>query len=70
MKGEADREIMVLESKISELRSNNMSISEVEKILNSAMANFAIIDALYCKSDPYRKRKLIGCFDIPRKAHI
>ncbi|WP_317173973.1 recombinase family protein [Mucilaginibacter glaciei] len=60
VKVEADREIITLESKISELRTNNMSVSEVEKTLDSAMAKLTSIDALYCKSDHYGKRKLIG----------
>lgn len=34
---EADREIQVLESKISELRSNGMSAAEVEKTLDEAL---------------------------------
>ena len=60
VKMEADREIVVLESKISELRTNNMTVSEVEKTLDSAMEKLTSIDALYCKSDHYGKRKLIG----------
>ncbi|MFD2147464.1 recombinase family protein [Mucilaginibacter antarcticus] len=60
VKVEAEREIIVLESKISDLRSNNMSVSEVEKTLDSAMVKLTAIDAIYCKSDHYGKRKLIG----------
>jgi site-specific DNA recombinase len=60
VKFEADREIMVLESKISELRTNNMSIGEVERTLDSAIEKLGAIDTLYCKSDHYGKRKLIG----------
>ena len=37
-----------------------MSVSEVEKTLDSAMAKLTSIDALYCISDHYGKRKLIG----------
>ena len=42
----------------------------MEKILDSAIAKLAFIDALYCQSDHYGKRQLIGsiypeklCFD-------
>jgi site-specific DNA recombinase len=51
VKMEAEREIAVLESNISDLRTNNMSVSEVEKTLDSA--------TIYCKSDHYGKRTLI-----------
>jgi site-specific DNA recombinase len=60
VKVEAEREIAVLESKISDLRSNNMSVSEVEKTLDSAIGKLTSIDTMYCKSDHYAKRKLIG----------
>jgi len=60
IKMEAEREIVVLESKISDLRSNNMGISEVEKTLDAAIVKLTSLDAMYCKSDRYQKRKLIG----------
>ncbi len=60
VKMEAEREMMVLESKISELRSNQMSLSDVEKTLDSAMDKLTSIDVLYSNSDHYAKRKLIG----------
>ncbi|WP_354431647.1 MULTISPECIES: recombinase family protein [unclassified Mucilaginibacter] len=60
VKVEADREIMVLESKISDLRTNQMSVSEMEKTLDSAMEKLTCLNTIYCKSDHYEKRKLIG----------
>ena len=60
VKMEADREIQVLESKISELRSNGMGATEVEKTLDEALLKLTAIDTIYCKSDHYGKRKLIG----------
>jgi site-specific DNA recombinase len=59
VKMEADREIAVLESNISDLRTNNMSVSEVEKTLDSAIGKLTSIDTIYCKSDHYGKRTLI-----------
>jgi site-specific DNA recombinase len=60
VKVEAEREINTLESKIGDLRSNNMSVTEVEKTLDSALKSLADIDKIYCKSDHYAKRRLIG----------
>ena len=60
VKMEADREIQVLESKISDLRSNGMGAAELEKTLDAAITKLSGIDTLYCKSDHYGKRKLIG----------
>ncbi len=60
VKMEAEREITVLESKISDLRSNNMSVGTIEKTLDSALINLTAIDKIYCESDHYGKRKLIG----------
>jgi site-specific DNA recombinase len=60
VKVEAEREITVLESKINELQENKMSIAEVEKTLDSALEKLTAIDKIYCNSDHYAKRKLIG----------
>jgi len=60
VKLEAEREITVLESNISELRSNNMGQGEIEKILDLALISLTSIDKVYCKSDHYGKRKLLG----------
>jgi site-specific DNA recombinase len=60
VKMEAEREIAVLESKISDLRSSNMGLSEVEKTLDSALINLTSIDKVYTKLDHYSKRKLLG----------
>jgi len=57
---ETEREITVLESKISELRSNSMSVGEIEETLDSALVNLTSIDKTYCESAHYEKRKLIG----------
>ena len=43
VKMEADREITVLKSKISGLRTNSTSIAEVEKLLDSAQKKFPSI---------------------------
>jgi site-specific DNA recombinase len=60
IKMEIEREITVLESKISDLRSNNMSVGEIEKTLDSALINLTSIDKVYHQSDHYGKRKLLG----------
>jgi len=60
IKVEAEREITVLESKICDLNTNKMSVGEVEKTLDAAIINLTCINSLYCKSDNYTKRKLIG----------
>jgi site-specific DNA recombinase len=60
VKMEADREITVLEAKISDLRTSTTSIGEVEKTLDSALKTLTAIDKVYCESDHYGKRKLIG----------
>ena len=69
VKVEAEREIIVLESKICDLNSNKMSVGEVEKTLDAAIINLACINSLYCKSDNYTKRKLIGSI-YPKKFTI
>ena len=60
VKMEAEREIVVLESKISDLRSNNTSVGEIERILDSALIKLTSLDRMYSKSDRLAKRKLIG----------
>ncbi|HEY2580522.1 MAG TPA: recombinase family protein [Mucilaginibacter sp.] len=60
VKAEAEREIAVLESKISELHVNKMSIAEVEKTLDSALIKLTALNTIFCNSDHYAKRKLIG----------
>jgi site-specific DNA recombinase len=57
---EAEKEITVLESKISDLRTDNMSVSEVTKTLDSAITKLTCLDSIYSKSDHQGKRKLIG----------
>jgi len=37
-----------------------MSVGEVEKTLDAAIRNLTCINSLYCKSDNYAKRRLIG----------
>jgi site-specific DNA recombinase len=60
VKMEAEREIQVIESKISELRTNSMSIGEIEKVLDGAIANLCALDKIYCKSGTYEKKRIIG----------
>lgn len=60
VKVEADREIIVLESKLNDLRSNQMNLIEVEKTLDTALLKLTCLNTIYCKSDHYGKRKLIG----------
>jgi len=60
VKTEVEREITALESKISELNVNKMSIADVEKTLSSALNKIVAIDIIICNSDNYAKRKLIG----------
>jgi len=50
----------VLESKISELHSNNISVGEIEETFDSALINLTSINKIYCESDHYGKRKLIS----------
>lgn len=60
IKVEAEREMTVLESKISDLQTNKTSIAEVESIVDGVVKNLTKTNELYCKSDYYIKRKLIG----------
>jgi hypothetical protein len=60
VKVEAEREITVLESNLSELQSNKMSIAEVEKTLDLALVKLTSLNDIYTNSDHYAKRKLIG----------
>lgn len=60
VKTEAEREITILEAKISELQTSKMSIAEVEKTLDMAIEKLTAIDAIYSSSDNYAKHKLIG----------
>jgi site-specific DNA recombinase len=60
VKIEAEREITILESKIDELQVNKLSVSDLEKTLDAALGNLAALVNIYCKSDRYVKRKLIG----------
>ena len=53
VKMESDREITVLECKIIGLRSNIMSVGEVEKLLDSALKKLPAIEKVYCKSALY-----------------
>lgn len=46
--------------KINDLRTNNMNVSEVEQTLDHAIKNLTAINKLYCESDHYGKRKIIG----------
>lgn len=46
VKMEAEREITVLESKVSDLRSSGMSASEVEKTLDAALLKLTAIDVI------------------------
>ena len=69
VKVEAEREVTVLESKLCDLNANKMSVGEVEKTLDAAIINLTCINSLYCKSDNYTKRKLIGSI-YPKKFTI
>lgn len=64
IKMKADREITVLETKISDVRSNNMSVGEVEKTLDSVLLNLTSIHKIYCEIRSLRKAKT-NWFDIP-----
>jgi site-specific DNA recombinase len=60
VKVEAEREITILEAKISELQTAKMTIAEVERTLDGALEKLTSIDIIYSNSDHYAKRKLIG----------
>jgi site-specific DNA recombinase len=60
VKMEAEREITVLESKISDLQVNKMTLAEVDKTIDSALINLTNLKNIYCDSDNYARRNLIG----------
>lgn len=60
IKMDAEHKIMVLEAKLMELRTDFISVGEVERILDSAIIVLTKLDELYITSDAAAKRKIIG----------
>jgi len=50
----------VLETKIADLNTSKMSVSEVKKTMDAAITKLTAIDTIYSNSDHYNKRTLIG----------
>lgn len=60
IKSEAEYKIRVLESKISDLKTNYITAAEVNNLVDKAIDNLCKLDVMFCKSDYYEKRKIVG----------
>ena len=60
IKSDAEHKMLVLEAKISELRTDFINLREVANILDSAIRSLVRLDEIYCKSDTKLQRRIIG----------
>lgn len=60
IKSETESKIMVFEARISEMKTDFISLSEVEKTLDKALEVLTAIDVIYCKSETDIQRRIIG----------
>jgi site-specific DNA recombinase len=60
IKSETEQKIAILEAKISDIKTNPISIQELEPIVDGAIGTLTKIDVIYWKSEPNIQRKIIG----------
>ena len=60
IKTDAERKIVVLEAKLSELGKNVIKVNDLEVILDKAISTITRIDGIYLNSGPEMQRKIIG----------
>ena len=60
IKTENEYKINVLEARLAEAAAVNPKTENITPLLNKAIGNLTQLDALYSKSDTYKKRELIG----------
>ena len=57
---DGEQEIIILESKITDLKSGFVNVREVERILDEAIENLCRLNVIYSKSDANERREIIG----------
>jgi hypothetical protein len=60
IKTENEVRIVAIEAKLSELAAGPKRINNIESIINKAIIRLTQLDAIYCNSNTFDKRQLIG----------
>jgi hypothetical protein len=60
IKTESEQKIDVLEAKLAEVAGNKKQAERIEPLLDQAIPKLTQLESIYCKSETYEKRELIG----------
>ncbi|AMR33114.1 hypothetical protein A0256_17675 [Mucilaginibacter sp. PAMC 26640] len=60
IKADCERGILITEAQLAELGKNKYTKSQLEPIIDKAIATYANLSVIYCKSNDEEKRRLIG----------
>ncbi len=60
IKSESERKIEILEAKLSEVIGSQNAFIDIVPLVNTAINRLTLPDTIYCQSETYEKRELIG----------
>ena len=60
IKSDVEGKINVIESKLNDLKTGLMSVTEASKLVDTALGSLCALDTIYSESEPYDQKRLIG----------